>query len=364
MREDEDVAEATGISTVNYKLLAFAMGASIGCLGGAVFATHLQSVFPGSFNITVSITVLAIVILGGMGSIPGVVVGALALIGLPELLREFAEFRAAGLRRRARAHDARSARGTDPRLRAAAGAPRGEWTGVTRRDARRPRGDRGMSERRDDRPPDTEPHRGWTEEDAGLVSGPAALDPEENGRILLSAKGISKTFEGLVANRDIDFEIPRHSIAAIIGPNGAGKTTFFNQLTAIYAPTSGKITFNGVDIVRDGTAPGRRARHRAHVPEHPPLPQHDGDGNITVGRHVRMKGQWFHAILGGETMRQEEERDGRAGARAARSRGPATVDRATSSRRTFPMATSDASRSPARWRAIRSCCCSTSRRPA
>jgi branched-chain amino acid transport system permease protein len=93
MREDEDVAEATGISTVNYKLLAFAMGAAVGCLGGAVFSTHLQSVFPGSFNIQVSITVLAIVILGGMGSIPGVVVGSLALIGLPELLREFAEFR-------------------------------------------------------------------------------------------------------------------------------------------------------------------------------------------------------------------------------------------------------------------------------
>jgi branched-chain amino acid transport system permease protein len=93
MREDEDVAEATGVSTVNYKLLAFALGASVGCLGGAVFSTHLQSVFPGSFNILVSITVLAIVILGGMGSIPGVVVGALALIGLPELLREFAEFK-------------------------------------------------------------------------------------------------------------------------------------------------------------------------------------------------------------------------------------------------------------------------------
>ena len=93
MREDEDVAEATGVSIVNYKLMAFAMGASIGSLGGAVFATHLQSVFPGSFVLNVSITVLAIVILGGMGSIPGVVVGALALIGLPELLREFAEFR-------------------------------------------------------------------------------------------------------------------------------------------------------------------------------------------------------------------------------------------------------------------------------
>jgi branched-chain amino acid transport system permease protein len=93
MREDEDVAQATGVNIVNYKLLAFALGASIGCLGGAIFVTHLQSVFPGSFNVLVSITVLAVVILGGMGSIPGVLLGALALIGLPEFLLEFAEFK-------------------------------------------------------------------------------------------------------------------------------------------------------------------------------------------------------------------------------------------------------------------------------
>ncbi|MEO8251780.1 MAG: leucine/isoleucine/valine transporter permease subunit [Chloroflexota bacterium] len=93
MREDEDVAEATGVNVTNYKLLAFALGASVGCLGGAVFATHLASVYPGTFDILVSITVLAIIILGGMGSIPGLVIGALVLIGLPELLREFSEFR-------------------------------------------------------------------------------------------------------------------------------------------------------------------------------------------------------------------------------------------------------------------------------
>ena len=93
MREDEDVAQATGISTVNYKLLAFAMGAAVGSVGGAVFATHLQGVVPGGFILLVSITVLAVVVLGGMGSIPGVVVGAFALIGTPELLREFAEYK-------------------------------------------------------------------------------------------------------------------------------------------------------------------------------------------------------------------------------------------------------------------------------
>jgi branched-chain amino acid transport system permease protein len=93
MREDEDVAQATGISTVNYKLLAFAMGAAVGCIGGAIYATHLQGVVPGGFVLQVSITVLAVVVLGGMGSIPGIIVGALALIGTPELLREFAEYK-------------------------------------------------------------------------------------------------------------------------------------------------------------------------------------------------------------------------------------------------------------------------------
>jgi branched-chain amino acid transport system permease protein len=93
MREDEQVAEATGVNTVNYKLLAFALGATTGCLSGALYAVQLGSVFPGSFEILVSITVLAVIILGGMGSIPGVIVGAFVLIGMPELLREFAEYR-------------------------------------------------------------------------------------------------------------------------------------------------------------------------------------------------------------------------------------------------------------------------------
>ena len=93
MREDESVAEATGVSTVNYKLLAFALGATTGCLSGALFAVQLGSVFPGSFDVFVSITVLAVIILGGMGSIPGVILGAIVLIGLPELLREFVEYR-------------------------------------------------------------------------------------------------------------------------------------------------------------------------------------------------------------------------------------------------------------------------------
>jgi branched-chain amino acid transport system permease protein len=93
IREDEDVAEATGINLVKTKLLAFAIGAGFGGLSGAIFASKLTSIFPHSFNLLISINVLCLIIVGGMGSLPGVVVGALILVGLPELLREFAEYR-------------------------------------------------------------------------------------------------------------------------------------------------------------------------------------------------------------------------------------------------------------------------------
>lgn len=93
MREDEDVAEAMGINLVSTKLLAFATGAAFSGLAGAIFASKLTSIFPHSFNLIVSINVLCLIIVGGIGSLPGVIVGAFILVGLPELLREFAEYR-------------------------------------------------------------------------------------------------------------------------------------------------------------------------------------------------------------------------------------------------------------------------------
>ena len=93
IREDEDVAQAMGINLVSTKLLAFATGAGFSALSGAIFASKLGSVYPHSFSVFISIFVICLIIVGGMGSIPGVIVGAAALVGLPELLREFAEFR-------------------------------------------------------------------------------------------------------------------------------------------------------------------------------------------------------------------------------------------------------------------------------
>jgi branched-chain amino acid transport system permease protein len=93
VREDEDVAQAMGINLVGAKLLAFATGAGFSAISGAIFASKLSSVYPHSFNVMISINIVCLIIVGGMGSIPGVIVGAAALVGLPELLREFAEYR-------------------------------------------------------------------------------------------------------------------------------------------------------------------------------------------------------------------------------------------------------------------------------
>jgi branched-chain amino acid transport system permease protein len=93
MREDEDVAEAMGINLVQTKLLAFSVGAGFSAMAGAIFAARLGNIFPHSFNLIVSINALSLIIVGGLGSIPGVIVGSLILVGMPELLREFTEYR-------------------------------------------------------------------------------------------------------------------------------------------------------------------------------------------------------------------------------------------------------------------------------
>ncbi len=93
IREDEDVAEAVGVNLIQTKLLAYILGAAFAGLGGAIFAGLVGSIFPSSINLFVSINVAAIVIVGGMGSIPGIVLGALFLIGIPELFRELQDYR-------------------------------------------------------------------------------------------------------------------------------------------------------------------------------------------------------------------------------------------------------------------------------
>jgi branched-chain amino acid transport system ATP-binding protein len=136
---------------------------------------------------------------------------------------------------------------------------------------------------------------------------PAAAAVNADDSLILEARSITKNFEGLVANRQIDFDIVRNSIVSIIGPNGAGKTTFFNQLTGIYPPTSGTINFDGIDIT--GMQPHEVAelgigRTYQSIRLFQNMSVLD---NVRVGRHVRMRGQWFHALLGTASIRREED---------------------------------------------------------
>jgi ABC-type branched-subunit amino acid transport system permease subunit len=93
IREDETVAQAMGINTLKAKLMAFGIGAAFAGLGGALFASRSQFTGPDDFTLMISINVLAVVIVGGMGSIPGVIAGALVLKGLPEILRDLETYR-------------------------------------------------------------------------------------------------------------------------------------------------------------------------------------------------------------------------------------------------------------------------------
>ncbi len=93
MREDQDTAEIMGINVLKYKLMAFSIGASFAGLGGAIFASRQGSIFPDNFSLMVSINVLCLIIIGGLGSIPGIILGSIILIGLPEALRGVQQYR-------------------------------------------------------------------------------------------------------------------------------------------------------------------------------------------------------------------------------------------------------------------------------
>jgi branched-chain amino acid transport system permease protein len=93
IREDELAARAMGINTTVAKLQAFAIGASFAGIGGSFLASWQKSVFPDNFLFTESINILAMVILGGVGNLLGVVLGAVLLVALPEVFRDFQAYR-------------------------------------------------------------------------------------------------------------------------------------------------------------------------------------------------------------------------------------------------------------------------------
>jgi branched-chain amino acid transport system ATP-binding protein len=123
---------------------------------------------------------------------------------------------------------------------------------------------------------------------------------------ILEARNVTKQFGGLTAVNDVDFAVPRGGIVAIIGPNGAGKTTFFNCMTGLYEPTTGKVEFNGRDIT--GKPPHKVteagiARTFQNIKLFKTMTVLE---NVQVGRHCRMKARISGSIFHSPFVRREE----------------------------------------------------------
>jgi branched-chain amino acid transport system ATP-binding protein len=123
---------------------------------------------------------------------------------------------------------------------------------------------------------------------------------------LLETLGVSKTFGGLVAVDQVDFDIPPRSIVSIIGPNGAGKTTFFNMLTGLYRPTAGWISFDGKDITArrpDRILAMGMSRTFQNIRLFATMSALE---NVMVGQHARMKTSIFGSIIRPPWVMKEE----------------------------------------------------------
>jgi branched-chain amino acid transport system ATP-binding protein len=143
------------------------------------------------------------------------------------------------------------------------------------------------------------------------------MSAADNGNILV-VESLRKEFGGLVAVSDVDFVVPREKVVSLIGPNGAGKTTFFNMLTGVYKPTSGRVLLLGEDVT--GKPPhaitergvGRTFQNIRLFQNMTALE------NVLVGMHVRLKGNAFQAILRTPKVKREESE--------ARDRGRALLE--------------------------------------
>ena len=239
IREDELAAGAMGVNTVMMKLSAFGGGAFIAGLTGAFFASLQDSVFPNSFDFAQLVMVYCMVILGGMGNVIGVVVGAVVLTVLPECLREYGAYRMmayGGILVALMALRPQGIMGRLAFLGRSTARPDKDTTGTLRAST-----------------------------DLYYQGGvDSAFSPTETpvctrgDRVVLEVKGLTRHFGGLAALNDLDLTLHEREILSIIGPNGAGKTTVFNTISGLYAPTSGKIMLEGKDVT--GLKPYQIAR--------------------------------------------------------------------------------------------------------
>jgi branched-chain amino acid transport system ATP-binding protein len=137
-------------------------------------------------------------------------------------------------------------------------------------------------------------------------------------RPLLEASGVSKVFGGLVAVGGVDFVVPERAIISLIGPNGAGKTTFFNCLTGLYKPTTGKVRFDGKDLTAKRPDVVTRAGIARTFQNIKLFRTMTALENVQVGMHARLRSRVTGMVLRTPFVRREE--------RASREKGRELLD--------------------------------------
>ena len=213
VRDNELAASASGIDIFRTKLIAFALAAMLGGLGGGLFAGGFSYISPDQFAFSNSIVLLTMALLGGVSSPIGSAIGTGLLILIPEWLRFLKSVPGLYL----------AVYGVAVIL-IVMFMPDGIWGYVSCLFRSR--------ERAPSRPPE-----------------PLALRPVNSGApIALEVRGLSKNFGGLKAVDEVDLQVRRGGVHALIGPNGSGKTTTLNVVTGLYRASAGAIFVDGVDV--------------------------------------------------------------------------------------------------------------------
>ncbi|MBS2021101.1 MAG: branched-chain amino acid ABC transporter ATP-binding protein/permease [Deltaproteobacteria bacterium] len=290
VREDEVAAESMGVDTTGYKVRAFVISAGIAGAAGALSGAFEGNLAPQSFTFVRSFEVVAMVVLGGMGSITGSVLAATVLTLLPEALRSLPPITIGTM----------SFQLVNLRMVLYAVA-------LVVLMLVRPRGLFGTSELWD-------LVSTWRKKRAG-TSEAAATHPDsadsrtlasKDGELLLDVKKATIRFGGLTAVSEFSLQVRPKELIALIGPNGAGKTTVFNLLTGVYPATEGTIAVRGQ--VTDGERP--------HVIAHRGLARTFQNirlfkeltalDNVRIGCHHLSKESMLAAVRHGSKAEDEE----------------------------------------------------------
>jgi ABC-type branched-subunit amino acid transport system ATPase component len=305
IREDETAADCTGVNPISTKLLAFALGASFSGFAGSVYAAKLQAITPGAFEFQVSIMLLCMVVLGGAGSIKGVILGGMLITLFDRVVLTQTTTMVRWVGRTAGI----------PAL-VAADLTLWRWfffgLGLVLVMLLRPEGLAGrrvrlLTEEVDESiapatPPRVEAVPGWLRDGARRHRAGPEASP------LLQVRGLTRRFGGVLALNEVDLVVPRGAIIGLIGPNGAGKTTFFNVVTGLVPPDDGSIIFEGGSLT--GLRPNAIvARGIARTFQSIRLfPQMTVLDNVLVGLHCRLFATVPGAVLRPPAVIAEEHR--------------------------------------------------------